>query len=62
MDPNKVLVNLFCISLSIRFFLEVEFASDIIILIFSQSNVNITIETKIHPIASLYRLTVVIEK
>ena len=25
MDPNKVLVNLFCIILSIRFSLEVEF-------------------------------------
>ena len=50
MDLNKVLVNLFCIILSIRFSLEVEFVSDNIILIFSQSNVNITIDTKIHPI------------
>ena len=49
MDPNKVLVNLFCIILSIRFSLEVEF-----FFIFSQSNVNITIKTKIHPITSLH--------
>ena len=54
MDSNKELVNLFCIILSIRFSLEVEFVSDNIILIFSQSNVNITIDTKIHPITSLH--------
>ena len=54
MDPNKVLVNLFCIILSIRFSLEVEFVSDNIILIFSQSNVNITIDTKIQSITSLH--------
>ena len=53
MDPNKVLVNLFCIILSIRFSLEVEFVSGNIILLFSQSNVNITIDTKIHQITSL---------
>ena len=44
MDPNKVLVNLFCIILSIRFSFEVEFVSDNFSLIFSQSNVNITID------------------
>ena len=54
MDPNKVLVNLFCIILSIRFCFEVEFVSDNIILIISQSNVNITIDIKIHPISSLH--------
>ena len=54
MDPNKVLVNLFCIILSIKFSLQVEFVSDNIILIFNQSNVNITINTKIHPITSLH--------
>ena len=54
MDPNKVLVNLFCIILSIRFKLEVDFFSDNIILIFSQSNVNITIDTKIHLTTSLH--------
>ena len=53
MDPNKVLVNLFSIILSIRFSLKVEFFLDNIILIFSQSNVNITIDTKIHPVISL---------
>ena len=54
MDPNKVLVNLLCIILSIRFSLEVEFVSDNIILVFNQSNVDITINTKIHPITSLH--------
>ena len=54
MDPNKVLANLFGIILSITFSLEVEFVSDNIILIFSQSNVNIMIDTNIHPITSLY--------
>ena len=55
MDPNKVLYNLFCIILSIRFSLEVDFfSSDNIILIFNQSNVNITINTKIDPITSLH--------
>ena len=68
MDPNKVLVNLFCIILSIRFSLEVEFVSDSIILIYSQSSVNIMIDTKIHPIILCIfqikqnRLTVVMEK
>ena len=68
MDTNKVLVNLFCIILSIRFSLEVEFVSDNIILIFSQSSVNIMIETKIHPIVLCIfqmkqnRLTVVMER
>ena len=50
MDPNALLVNLICIILSIRFSLTVEFC---IILVFSQSNVNITIY-KIHPINSLH--------
>ena len=50
LDPNKVLVNLFCIIISMRFSLEVEFVSDNVILIFSQSNVNIRINTKMHPI------------
>ena len=54
MDPNKVLVNLFCIILSIRSSLKLNFVSDNNILIFSQSNVNITIDTKIHPITSLH--------
>ena len=45
MDPNKVLVNLFC---------KLNFVSDNIILIFNQSNVNIAINTKIHPITSLH--------
>ena len=56
MDPNKVSVNLFCIKLSIKFSLELSFVSDNIILIVSQSNVNITIDTKIHPITSLHIL------
>ena len=34
--------------------LKLNFISDNIILIFSQSNVNITIDTKIHPITSLH--------
>ena len=46
MDPNKLLVNLFCIILSIRFSLAVEFCFRFI-LINSQSNVNIMIDTKI---------------
>ena len=55
MDPDEVLVNLFCIILSIRFLvLKLNFAPDNIILIFSQSNVNITIDTKIHPITSFH--------
>ena len=61
MDPNKVLVNLFYIILSIRFtfpllylVLKLNFVSDNIILIFSQSNVNITIDTKIHQITFLH--------
>ena len=52
MDPNKVLV-IFCRILSIRFSLEMNFVSGNI-LIFSQSNVNITIDTKIHLITSLH--------
>ena len=56
LDPKKVLVNLFCIILSIRSVLKFNFVSDNIILIFSQSNVNITIDTKIHPITSLHIL------
>ena len=54
MDPNKVLADLFCIILSMRFSLEVEFVSDNVILIFSQSNVNIRIDTEMHPITSLH--------
>ena len=50
MDPNKVLVNLFCIILMQK----LNFDSDKNILIFSQSNVNITIDTKLHLITSLY--------
>ena len=49
MDPNKVLVNFF----SHNLVLKLNFVSDNIILIFSQSNVNITIDTKIHPVISL---------
>ena len=53
MDPNKVLVNLFCIILSIKLVLKLSFVSSFI-LIFGKSNVNITIVTKIHPITSLH--------
>ena len=54
MDPIKVLVNLFYIIYQLDLVLKLNFVSDIIILIFSQSNVNITIDTKIHPITSLH--------
>ena len=47
MDPNKSLVNFGCNILSIDLVIQMNFVSDIIILIFSQSNVNITIDTKI---------------
>ena len=53
MDSNKLLVNLFYTNLSIRFSLAIDFVADNIILIFSQSNVNI-IDTEIHPINSLH--------
>ena len=52
MDPNKVLVNLFSIY-QLDLVLKLNFVSDNIILIFNQSNVNITIDTKIHPVISL---------
>ena len=54
MDPNKVLVNLFYIIYQLDLVLKLNFVSDNIILIFSQSNVNITIDTKIHAITSLH--------
>ena len=40
-DPNKSLVNWFC-----KFVLQMNFESDNIILIFSQSNMNIIIDTE----------------
>ena len=53
MDPNKVLVNLFSNIYQLDLVLKLNFVSDNIILIFSQSNVNITIDTKINPVISL---------
>ena len=54
MGPNKVLVNLFCIIYQLDLVLKLNFVSDNIILIFRQSNVNITIDTKMYPFTSLH--------
>ena len=54
MDLNKSVDNLFCIILSIRYSFIYDFFSDNILLIFSQLNVNIIIDTKITPNYSLH--------
>ena len=54
MDQNKVLVSLFPQFYQLDLVLKLNFVSDNIILTLSQSNVNITIDTKIHPITSLH--------
>ena len=54
MDQNNASVNSFCIIYQLDSVLKLNLVSDNIILVFSQSNVNITIDTKIHPITSFH--------
>ena len=54
LDPNKLLVNFLALFYQLDLVLKLNFVSDNIILIFSQSSVNIMIGTNIHPITSLH--------
>ena len=56
MDLNKSL-DIFFINYQLDLVLQMNFVSDNILLIFSQSNVNIIIDTKLHPIIlSIYQI------